>query len=620
MAFRMQEFIHKWELGSGRHYLRTAAALIGMLSLLTVYDLVAFRNFATQEAMDSAQLARNISEGRGYVTHFIRPFSMYLLKRQHLAAQAQSGGAGASTNSAAGAAGLDMCRLRQPHPDLANPPVYPLLLAGLLKVMPFGYPDLSQSQTFSIFKPDLWITLFNQVLFLAAVWMVFRLGRTVFDESVAWVGAGAFLSSDLFWRFSVSGLSTMLLVVIFLGLVWILALLEPAAREETRGQTWLMSMAAVAGALAGIGCLTRYAFGWLILPVLVLLFLSPARNRMGLVMAAVFSFLLLVSPWAARNFQWSGTPFGVSGFALYQNTPQFPENELERSLNPDLSQTGSSEVLSKLCGNAREIFQNDLPRIGGSWVSAFFLAGLLVPFRNVRLSRLRLFLVLALAVFGVAQAVGRTSLSTESPELNSENLLVVLAPLVFIFGAGFFLILLEQLSFPLLGIRHLVVGIFCLLAAAPLLLTFLSPHPSPIAYPPYYPPWIQHKARLMGDHELIMTDLPWAVAWYGGPKKSVWLTLRYKDKPGAARRNDFYEVNDFLKPVNALYLSTKMLKTLDPRALWKLEGEETEWEWSHFIFGVFSKREVPTGFPLKRAPDGLLPEIFLTDSERIKTK
>ena len=620
MAFRMQEFIHKFEVGSGRPYLKTAAAAITMLSLLAVYDLVAFRNFSTQEAMDSAQLARNIAEGKGYTTHFIRPFSMYLLKRNSLAARTPSGGAVGSTNGSAGSGGLDLCRLKQPHPDLANPPVYPLVLAALLKVMPFGYPDLAQSRSFSIFTPDLWITLFNQVLFLVAVWMVFRLGRTLFDESVGWVGAATFMGADVFWRFSVSGLSTILLMVIFLGLVWILALLEPAAREGTRGQTWLMSMAAVAGALVGIGCLTRYAFGWLILPVLVLLFLLPAGNRIGLMMAATFSFMVLVTPWAARNFQLSGTPFGVSGFALYQNTPQFPGDELERSLNPDFSQVGSSEFLNKLWSNAREVFQNDLPRIGGSWISAFFLAGLLVPFRNIRLSRLRVFLVVAMAVLTLVQALGRTSLSTESPEINSENLLALLAPLVFVFGAGFFLILLDQLSLPFLGIRQLAVGMFCLLMSAPLLFTFLSPHPSPIVYPPYYPPWIQHKTRLMEESELIMTDLPWAVAWYGGPRKSVWLTLRYKDKPGALVRNDFYEINDYLKPVNALYLSTKMLKTLDPRALWRPEGEEGEWEWSHFIFGVFSKREVPTGFPLKRAPEGLLPEIFLTDSERNKAK
>ena len=40
MAFRMQEFIHKFEVGSGRPFLKTAAAAITMLSLLAVYDLI----------------------------------------------------------------------------------------------------------------------------------------------------------------------------------------------------------------------------------------------------------------------------------------------------------------------------------------------------------------------------------------------------------------------------------------------------------------------------------------------------------------------------------------------------------------------------------------------------
>ena len=32
--------------------------------------------------------------------------------------------------------------------------------------------------------------------------------------------------------------------------------------------------------------------------------------------------------------------------------------------------------------------------------------------------------------------------------------------------------------------------------------------------------------------------------------------------------------------------------------------------------GAFLFREVPTGFPLKQPPFGLLPELFLTDTER----
>ena len=42
---------------------------------------------ATQEAMDAAQLARNIAQGKGYTTLFIRPFSMYLVKKRNLEKQ-----------------------------------------------------------------------------------------------------------------------------------------------------------------------------------------------------------------------------------------------------------------------------------------------------------------------------------------------------------------------------------------------------------------------------------------------------------------------------------------------------------------------------------------------------
>jgi len=39
-------------------------------------------------------------------------------------------------------------------------------------------------------------------------------------------------------------------------------------------------------------------------------------------------------------------------------------------------------------------------------------------------------------------------------------------------------------------------------------------------------------------------------------------------------------------------------------------------DWESFVLGIFVKREVPTGFPLKRAVGGIVPEVFLTESER----
>jgi hypothetical protein len=66
------------------------------------------------------------------------------------------------------------------------------------------------------------------------------------------------------------------------------------------------------------------------------------------------------------------------------------------------------------------------------------------------------------------------------------------------------------------------------------------------------------------------------------------------------------------------------MMAVDPQPLWDWVNRTTEqpWEnmvtdWSGFILGgAILQREVPKGFPLRRAPLGLLPEIFLTDSER----
>ena len=137
------------------------------------------------------------------------------------------------------------------HPDLANPPVYPVVLAGLMKVFRFDY-TISTSKSFWSnggrfwrFKPDFSIALFNQLLFLAGITLVFFLARRLFDPAVAWLSTGLMLGAELFWRFSVSGLSTMLLVVIFLGLAWCVVLLEKEARAPKWGPWGILILAAL---------------------------------------------------------------------------------------------------------------------------------------------------------------------------------------------------------------------------------------------------------------------------------------------------------------------------------------------------------------------------------------
>jgi len=183
---------------------------------------------------------------------------------------------------------------------------------------------------------------------------------------------------------------------------------------------------------------------------------------------------------------------------------------------------------------------------------------------------------------------------------------VLFAPLIFIFGAALFFILLDHMDLPFPELRRLVIGIAMALACFPLIFTFLPPRSYAAAWPPYYPWLNQRAARWVDKNELIMSDIPWAVAWYG-QRKAVWLTQDCTE--------DFFGLNDHLKSVNALYLTQV---TMDQRFQSRLmTGPERPW--GRFILECLSAGKVPSGFPLKRAWSDLFPEqIYLADWERWK--
>src|SRR5206468_3943560 len=103
------------------------------------------------------------------------------------------------------------------------------------------------------YQPDFLIALFNELLLFVVVAQVYFLARRLFDASVAWLSGVLVLATELLWRFSVSGLSTLLLLVIFMGLVWCLVLLEEAARAPARERAVLPLLGLLAGALVGLG-------------------------------------------------------------------------------------------------------------------------------------------------------------------------------------------------------------------------------------------------------------------------------------------------------------------------------------------------------------------------------
>lgn len=616
----IQEIIHKLEFGLGPRIVRVVLLVLVVFGLALLYDLRGYKNFATEQAMDSAQLARNISEGKGYTTLFIRPLSLYLVQKHN-----QSKGA----NMFAGAA-ADFALINTNHPDLANPPVYPVILAGLMKVLPFHFkvetekPFWSDNGRFQRYQPEFLIAVFNQILLVGVAAMTFLIGRKLFDGTVAWISALLVFGCDQLWQFSVSGLSTMLLALIFLALFRVMIQVEETAREPQEPTGQLVMLAVATGLLAGAGALTRYSFGWIIIPVVVFLLLFGGQRRAAYALTALVAFAVVLLPWILRNESVSGTPFGTATYTISEGAV-FPGSSLQRSLNPDLDYAFNIKAcLYKLFSNARQLFQNDLPRLGESWAAMLFFAGLLLAFRNQAARRLRYFLIMCLATFVVFQALGQTQLSNEAPRINSENLLILAVPLMFVFGTVFFLTFLEQMKLPMPELRPVIIGGFIFISAIPLIATLAPPKPSPIAYPPYYPPDIQKISTWMKPDELTMSDVPWAVAWYGHCP-CVWTTLDAKQ--------DFFTINDYMRPINGIYFSSE---TMNSKFLSEIvQSNPDSWEKlvlnilldeirrqhgdedavAHFTLNGLDQSDYLKGFPL-RTPVVLMSGMYLTDHRR----
>jgi 4-amino-4-deoxy-L-arabinose transferase-like glycosyltransferase len=606
----LQDSIHKLEEGGGLRYFRIALAVLAVLFLAVVYDNRDFTNFSTPEAMDSAQLARNISEGNGYTTLFVRPFSMYLVKKAN---EARFGEAEALKRG-------DSAQIKGMHPDISNPPAYPALLAGLMKVLPFDFeanstkPFWSLGGKFRRFQPDFFIAAFNELLFLALIVAVFFLARRLFDGSVAWLTAFLLLGTEIFWRYCVSGLSTVLLMLMFVGLAWALVLLEEELREPKWGQAGVFVLTGAGGLIVGLGGLTRYSFGWLILPVVFFVVLhSTGARRVYLPLLALVVFAAVMSPWLIRNEHVSGTPFGTAGYSVMEDTVFFPGDRLPRSLEPDFARvTSIGPFWQKLLINARQIFQNELPRLGGTWMVALFATGLLVNFRSLSLRRLRAFLLASMALLFVVEALGRTELWTRSPDINSENLLILVLPLIIMYGTSLFFLLLDQIELSIPEMRYGVIGALYIVTCLPMILAFLPPRGTPISYP-YLPPVIQTIGGWMKPDELIMSDIPWGVAWYGH-RQSVWITLNAtRDPHDPDSRETIFNINDNDKQVKGLYLTAE---TIDSRFLtdWIHAGELS---WGSFILDFVNLKVAPPDFPIREAPSGFMPEqLFLADWKR----
>jgi hypothetical protein len=591
----IQDLVYALDGSAFKHAIRWILAGFCVVAIAGLYLFTEARNFSNPEAMDMAQLGRNIAMGRGYTTHMIRPLS-FRLYRDRTAERELS------------VAGL----LQSPHPDLHNPPVYPMMLAGLFKVAPESFrSSLPVDVRLSRPKPELLITGFNLFWFAMGAWMIYRLGKRLFDPGVGWLAAALYAGTELMWRFSSNGLTTPFLLVLVLVIAELLTRLDELGVELAPGVVppllKPLGLAALLGVVLGIGFLTRYAFGWLIVPAVLWILICHVR-RWGSAAACVLAFLLVITPWLLRNHHLSGRLLGSAYTSLTSETLTFPESWLERHLKEPKNLPDLTEIRVKLAVSGSELLRTGVPVLGGNWIVFFFFAGVVLPFRTPQLRRLRWFSLGSLVLLFFVESLGRTHWGTLVPVINGENQMVLMAPIMFIFGTSLFFTLIESTEFGHPIFQRLFIGGAWVVMSLPLLTAVLPPRTYPLAEPNYRPDIVKEFSGYIEPSELMMSDVPWSVAWYGD-RDCIWLPLLVRDGKG---EEDFYAINDFERRVAALYLSP-----FTTEASLRQIGTGA-FVWGRFYFDALLRGNLPKGFPLVYAYEGSVRDghLFLADRKR----
>ncbi len=515
---KIQQFVHKLEEGGWVRRLKVLvllSAIFFMIYLWFFKEGNGFKGLAHEKAIEQAQIAREVARGNGFTTKVIRPAAILQYER------------------AMGSFPLERT------PDTYHAPLNPWINAAVFKAMDVandGLKSLAKSVDYFgrftyetvmttklvIYSYDRILAFVQTLFFLLAVLVNYFIARRLFDDRLAVLGVCLLLLCQKLWNFAVSGLPQMLLLFLFSCAIYTLVRAIEARTAGGRPLPWLAGTAALFGLLALGHALTIWIFAGLLFFVI---FQFRPRGRDAAIMAGIF--LLFYVPWMIRNYQVCGSPVGLGWYsALYQ--VRGTESQVMRSM--ELPLTGVSPLVfrNKVQSQVVGQFDNIYEFLGNSLVAPVFFIALLHLFKRPETSQLRwgilsmwLFAVFGMALFGMSESSG----------LHSNDLHILFVPLMTFYGLAFILVLWSRLEINIRLVRLGFLTLIYVISSLPFINQFLALIGSPsgrVQWPPYVPPYIAILGTWTREQEIIVSDMPWGVAWYAD-RKSLWLPMSIRD-------------------------------------------------------------------------------------------
>lgn len=472
-----QWLVHSLDQGSFVVWLRRLIIAIIFFAVAVLWVGVRFNGFNDPDAMDQAQIGRQIAGGQGYSTLYARPLALHLML-------ARTG------------------QVRQPLPEVSQAPLGPVINAVILRLTGL---DSSFGPGQLVSSPERAIALTGFVFFLGSLVLVYFLGRRLFGPRLALLGTGLVAVMDLFWRFSTSGLPQMAMLFFFNGALLALLGAMEAQDEGRRGRAhlWTFFAAALLAVVAlghGIG-LWIFAGFWLFATVVM-------RPHWPVALATPVVFAVPLLPWAWLNWRAVRQPLGLPFFELYRPAGTGPLAWLA-DFEP-LLRLGEADVPAKVAENVMGQLQNFLAYFGGNFVAAtFFLALFLHVFRRWEPAQFRWAVLLmwtgalaGMVLFGTGSAVSVNQLH------------VLFVPVMTLYGLAFLLVLWNRLELGQPLPRAAFLVFLYAVISVPFLGSLLA-NPPRVNWPPYVPPLVARFSAWLQPDEAMASDMPWASAWYG---------------------------------------------------------------------------------------------------------
>ncbi|MBB5351221.1 hypothetical protein HNR46_001455 [Haloferula luteola] len=493
---------------------RRAVFFVCLIALALIHIFVIFRGLSTPEAMDQAQLARQISRGEGLTTKVIRPLELHL-------AESHEGGA------------VSLVTLK----DTYQSPLNPMILGAVFKLVGADQPEKwTIPATELVYELDRVVAVVSTLFFLMAIGVTFLLVSRIFDGKIAGFTAVLMLFSDMFWKFSQSGLPQMLLLLLFTCGVYFA---YRAIEEQEEGKTNYVQPL-LAALFFSLMVLAHWITAWVFFGYLI--FAAVAFRPRGVIALSSLAILLAVIAYPLiRMAQVTGQPFGVARFVFYNGLSSGSESAVMRTLDLSSTPLVLDGLLLKIFATTLVQVTDLIPFLGGILAAPIFFIALLHPFKRPAIARFRwliaimwLFGAIGMAVFGIDSRV----------TLHSNQIHLLFAPIMAAYGLAFLSILWSRLpavnNTPYLRNAHYYAVV--VLSAAPLLLSLprdvklfllFSDKGGWPQWPPYYPLILNRGLATWVDKsptstEVVVSDQPWAVAWYADVH-SLWLPKTMAD-------------------------------------------------------------------------------------------